>query len=632
MASQKRVVRSNAKSVEFPGLLGSVACLCLIQTPLLAMDWETQTPPPNAGNMLTGVWGSGPNDVFAVGLNFPFAVGASLSGKILHYDGASWSLMLDVPDAFLFGVWGSGPNDVFAVGKAVVIDSNWISPPLFTSGDEILGESEPLDPNWAPGGLILHYDGSSWTRMDSGTSVALNGVWGTGPNDVYAVGGYSSPSMEGQPDDVLGVVLHYDGSSWSEMWSGTTACLKALWAGGPNDIHAVGGISYHQSSVLHYDGSDWSVLWTGSGGGIKGVWGTGPSNVFAVGSTIALYYSGLLLRYDGLQWSPISVAAGEGLNGIWGSGPNDIFAVGEDGTVLHYDGVPSAWEGPPSWRSMSTGTTDSLNAVWGSGPMDVFAVGGHFPQATPRPPYDNGAVTILHYGRFFTLSIETIHPEWGQITCNTIPSLPNPPRYGPGTPVTLTATPIQGMGFGGWEVYDPNYPGDANHAAFDANNPVRIVMNADRQVRATFGPYCRLDVSKRGGEWNSVTAEPNVSLYPPNTRVTLTAAPAVHQFGDYRLVIYDPNHPGDANYAEFGSPGPIATRFRHWELYDPCHPNDPNYVTIDTNNPTTIIMNADRQVTAVFSCGLGAGLALLPAMVGVCALGFAARHRRRRQL
>jgi hypothetical protein len=52
-------------------------------------------------------------------------------------------------------------------------------------------------------GTILHFDGDSWTKMDSGTKNTLYGVHAAGPNDVYAVGGST--------------VLHFDGVQWSEI-------------------------------------------------------------------------------------------------------------------------------------------------------------------------------------------------------------------------------------------------------------------------------------------------------------------------------------------------------------------------------------------------------------------------------
>ena len=44
----------------------------------------------------------------------------------------------------------------------------------------------------------------------------LNGVWGSSSSDVYAVG-------------QLGGILHYDGDSWSKMASGTSIGLSGIW-------------------------------------------------------------------------------------------------------------------------------------------------------------------------------------------------------------------------------------------------------------------------------------------------------------------------------------------------------------------------------------------------------------------
>ena len=74
------------------------------------------------------------------------------------------------------GVWGSSANDVYSVGAD---------------------------------GSILHYDGSSWSSMDSSTGYWLGGVWGSSASDVFAVGGN-------------GTILHYDGSNWSLMMSSYT--------------------------------------------------------------------------------------------------------------------------------------------------------------------------------------------------------------------------------------------------------------------------------------------------------------------------------------------------------------------------------------------------------------------------
>jgi uncharacterized protein (TIGR03382 family) len=67
--------------------------------------------------------------------------------------------------------------------------------------------------------------------------------------------------------------------------------------------------------------------------------------------------------------------------------------------------------------------------------------------------------------------------------------------------------------------------------------------------------------------------------------------------------------------------------FKYWKLYDPNHSGDANYVVIDdVNNPIVVVMNADREVKAVFECGSSVE-PLLPVML---ALGGLALLRRRR--
>jgi len=59
--------------------------------------------------------------------------------------------------------------------------------------------------------------GSSWVSTTQGTE-ELRGVYGTGPNDVWAVG-------------ANGAVLHFDGNTWTPMNLGNGETLNAVWAG-----------------------------------------------------------------------------------------------------------------------------------------------------------------------------------------------------------------------------------------------------------------------------------------------------------------------------------------------------------------------------------------------------------------
>ncbi len=88
---------------------------------------------------------------------------------------------------------------------------------------------------WAVGqpGLILHYDGSSWQRLDSPTDKALVSVWGPAPGEVYACG-------HG------GTILRWNGASWSTMSSGTD-----------KDLY---GLGRFEDGLIYCVGEDWSIL------------------------------------------------------------------------------------------------------------------------------------------------------------------------------------------------------------------------------------------------------------------------------------------------------------------------------------------------------------------------------------
>ncbi len=87
-----------------------------------------------------------------------------------------------------------------------------------------------------------------------------------------------------------------------------------------------------------------------------------------------------------------------------------------------------------------------------------------------------------------------------------------------------------------------------------------------------------LTLSITNGSWGTVSLdpepnEPNLPRYASGTSITLTATPVE------------------------------GRAFKQWEIFDPNHPDDANRTTIDANLSTTIVMNTDMHVNAVFKCG-----------------------------
>ncbi len=412
-------------------------------------SWSTVT----TGGMNWGIGGSGPADILVAGQ----------LGRIWHFDGSAWSRKsVDLADTgAVYGISGSAPDNVFAAvgiysprtGKVLHFDGSAWSISLNVTGYRLY-DAWVAGPDAAfvvgESGNALAYDGSTWTATNTGTTEHLYGLSGTGAEDVFAVG-------DG------GTVLHYDGTVWSAMSSPTGADLRDVWAASPNDVFALG----RSGTIIHYDGSSWATMVSGTSTDLEGVWGSGSADVYAVGS------SGAAFHYDGSTWSSITTGTTKRLTDIWGAAPDDVFTLGDDGTVRHYNGS--------TWSSMSSPASSDLLAGWGSGPGSVYAVGS------------NGA--ILHYSACL-LDVSVVNPSFGEVCWSPEPALANPLRYATDTEVQLTATPYAGRSFIQWRLDDANHPGDANYAVTDPNNPLTVVMNADRCATAEFGPLTMVKISQ----------------------------------------------------------------------------------------------------------------------------------------
>ena len=80
--------------------------------------------------------------------------------------------------------------------------------------------------------------------MESGTEEYLLSIWGTSDDDIFIVGDSA-------------VILHYDGSTWEKMESPRPEDYLTKVRGlGPDCVYAVGD----NGTVIHYDGKQWSDM------------------------------------------------------------------------------------------------------------------------------------------------------------------------------------------------------------------------------------------------------------------------------------------------------------------------------------------------------------------------------------
>jgi hypothetical protein len=248
--------------------------------------WSVDAPPAGMPSVreFRSVWSDGAKNAWAAGGN----------SAVVRYDGAGWSAVSDATrpvaatDSYN-GVWGSG-SDVWVVGD----------------------------------NTILHCRPTpSCTNESSGGTGALNGVWGTSPANVFAVG-------------AGGRIARYNGTSWTQMTSPGNATLYRVAGSGPNDVWAIG-----DSALFHFDGTQWTNAANAAAGGdlrsllqragsapgipnTAGIWVRNAREVY-----ITTPY-GAVGRYDGTQWFEVlSGGFTHRIMGISGSAGGCVLAVTE---------------------------------------------------------------------------------------------------------------------------------------------------------------------------------------------------------------------------------------------------------------------------------------------------------------
>jgi hypothetical protein len=310
-------------TVESPAPAAPAPAAAAPEQPTLDPAPYVWTPTSTGGQGNAGVWGSSASDVYM----------ANWVG-IWHFDGARWSFVPEVEWHGTLDVYGFGANDVWAVGPAGRIlryDGHGWSGERF-DGDSVYAEALGIWENpprnhylwgvWgsAPNdvfvagdsGSVLHWNGSAWRKMSTGTREGLRRVWGTSGSNVYVSGEH-------------GTLLHYDGAAWSRVAVPTTVTLERVWGSSAGDVY-VGGA---EATLLHYDGTAWSrvAIPVDPTYTVFAVWGTSASNVFAAGS------GGFVLRWDGASWIREDSGRPEQILGLWGASGTDVFASMAGGWV-----------------------------------------------------------------------------------------------------------------------------------------------------------------------------------------------------------------------------------------------------------------------------------------------------------
>jgi len=259
------------------------------------------------------------NDVFAINDTDVWAVGEiylkDSTGKldnthpynVAHWDGKAWDIFQIYSGGWvpspLYSVFALNAKDVWVVST---VPSNWDGK------------------TWKHYGKNQGYPGSGW----------LSKIWAQASNNIFYVG-------------EKGLITHYDGQVFTRMESGTTQDLTDVY-GNAEDVWAVGGEAFvDQGIVLKLQGvgfQEIDSLSNGNAWSIPSVWCTKKpwsNNGFVI------LAGGSGIRYRDTIWKEVPkqmTGAYLGLGDLYFSsvratGRNNVFAVGDFGIVLHFNGA-----------------------------------------------------------------------------------------------------------------------------------------------------------------------------------------------------------------------------------------------------------------------------------------------------
>ncbi|MBI5481009.1 MAG: hypothetical protein HY906_19275 [Deltaproteobacteria bacterium] len=303
-----------------------------------------------------------------------------------------------IPPNF-FDVWGAAPDDIWAVGSAGLVmhwdGTSWTEIQVPLVGD-LLGISgvPPDDTNPAPeiwavglGGAILHYDGTTWTQQqmpfdDGGVPMGT---------DLHAVASAGRGLATAVGIDATMVETVTGGASWTKKSVPTQETLNGIWSGGGGSV-AVGNLG----TILEWDGAAWQRRRiSGLTAHLKGVWGWDPGNVFVLGlnGTLATNQGGTWTKLAPAAVQPRDIECQQGpaawpnvyLRDAWGA-EGRIVLVGWSGTIM---------VGESNVATVYQVTEQRLESIWGTRIIDTPGGGdGGIPDAGLEYHYEASIVGV----------------------------------------------------------------------------------------------------------------------------------------------------------------------------------------------------------------------------------------------
>ena len=255
------------------------------------------------GNFLNDVWGFDESNVYAIGA-INMAEGIT---SIIKWDGVKWNYH-SWPEGGASGIFGFSSNDIWIVG------------------------------DYSNRGFIGHFNGTSWTEYRSDYFLArgdtvypLRAVWGSSPDNVWAVGD-------------KGTIIRWDGSEWKKTASPIDIRLNDILGVSSREIYAISISITNQSKLIRYDGNTWedvTLLLPNYPRSFTSLWFDRSGSGYLVGNNITTFQRG--------TFNTSSFRPDRFLLAVQGKNSVDVIAVGQTGRVIHFNGIgwsnyPELWD------------------------------------------------------------------------------------------------------------------------------------------------------------------------------------------------------------------------------------------------------------------------------------------------
>jgi hypothetical protein len=182
--------------------------------------------------------------------------------------------------------------------------------------------------------------------VDLGTD-DLTAMWGSGPEDVWAVGARQMPTEPGcsQCPATIGVAWHWDGQQWTRVYEGPRRHLRSVFGTSPSNVWALDFLSggSNRATALRWNGSTFEP--TGEFPDthyLQQLAGTGPEDMWVAAGLTQQGTHTRLYHFDGQRWTEQAPLPGR-VRDMGAIPGQHVFATTEDGTLYE-------WRPPPQSR------------------------------------------------------------------------------------------------------------------------------------------------------------------------------------------------------------------------------------------------------------------------------------------